>query len=95
MTNRNDPALAVYPLRLPLLVRRPLGMTGLTRLDRSRLGPRGNRVLDYDVSSAIGASHLWPYYFQNPRLAMVMRNYVYFPDVVPAMTATANEVIIK
>lgn len=90
MTNRYDPALAVYPFRLPLLVRPALGLTGLTKIDRRMLGPRGNRVFDYDVTAAIGASHLWPYYFQNPHLAMAMRNYVYFPDLNPGMTMTAT-----
>lgn len=95
MTNRHDPALAVYPFRMPLLVRPPLGMTGLTRFDRHRLGRRGEKVLDYDVTAAIGASHLWPYYFRNPRLAMAMKNYVYFPDVVPAMTVAAKDTSIE
>jgi hypothetical protein len=95
MTNHYDPALAVYPFRLPLLVRPALGMTGLTRLDRCQLGPQGEKVLDFDVSSLIGASHLWPYYFQHPGLAMAMRNYVYFPDVVPAMTVALEEASVE
>lgn len=84
MTNCKDPALMVYPFRLPLLVRPPLGLTGLTQGDRYHLGPLGRKVLNYDVSHTIGASHLWPYYFRSPRLAMVIRNYVFFPDRVPA-----------
>lgn len=95
MTNRHDPALAVYPFRMPLLVRPALGMTGLTRFDRHRMGPQSRKVLDFDVTSVIGASHLWPYYFQQPRLAMAMRNYVYFPDVVPAMTVALKETTVK
>lgn len=92
MTNCKDPALMVYPFRLPLLVRAPLGLTGLTRGDRSYLGPLGRKVVNYDVSHIIGASHLWPYYFRNPRLAMVIRNYVFFPDRVPAQSmALAND----
>ena len=90
MTNRCDPALRIYPLRLPLLVSRPLGLIGLTRVDRRRLGVRGEKVLDYDVSAAIGVSHLWPHYFRNPRLAMLIRNYVYFPDQIPAMAAASE-----
>ncbi|MEZ6126064.1 MAG: hypothetical protein R3C49_23295 [Planctomycetaceae bacterium] len=87
MTNCVDPALAVYPLRMPLLVRRSLGTHGLSNSDRRQLGPISNKVLDYDVTRAIGASHLWPYYFTNPGLAMLMRNYVYFPDLNPQQTA--------
>ncbi|MEZ6127539.1 MAG: hypothetical protein R3C59_02585 [Planctomycetaceae bacterium] len=86
MTNCKDPALWTYPFRLPLLVRPALGKTGLTAGDRRRLGPMGNRVYDYDVSQAIGASHLWPYYFQQPGLAMAIRNYVYFPDRISQLT---------
>jgi len=86
LTNHLDPALAVYPFRLPLLVRPPMGVTGLTRFDRRHIGPQSEKVLDYDVSRAIGASHYWPYYYKKPGLAMAMRNYVYFPDQVPAMT---------
>lgn len=91
MTNCKDPALMVYPFRLPLLVRPPLGLTGLTRGDRYHLGPLGRKVLNYDVSHTIGASHLWPYYFRSPRLAMVIRNYVFFPDRVPAQNMAMAE----
>lgn len=80
MTNRHDQALRIYPLRLPLISRRALGLKGLSNWDRARLGPNGRKVLDYDVTPAIGKEHLWPYYFTNPGLAMAMRNYVYFPE---------------
>ncbi|MEQ9409111.1 MAG: alpha/beta hydrolase [Fuerstiella sp.] len=80
LTNRIDPALNIYPLRMPLLAARPMGLTGVTRWDRWRLGSCGGKVLNYDVSRDIGRTHLWPYYFSNNRLAMIMRNYVYFPD---------------
>ena len=86
LTNPLDPALTVYPLRLPLLVRRPLGITGLTRFNRRRIGSQSRKVVDYNVSRAVGVNHLWPHYFTKPGLAVVMRNYVYFPDRVPAMT---------
>lgn len=95
MTNHHDPALAVYPLRLPLLVRPALGITGFTRLDRRQLGAMGRKVLDFDVTPVVGASHLWPYYFRQPGLAMAMRNYVYFPDVVPAMTVALDATSIQ
>lgn len=96
MVNRADPALHAYPLRLPLFAKRPLGLSGLTQWDRNNLRGWGNKVLDYDVTRAVGARHLWPYYFQNNGLAMAMRNYVYFPDVMPAQSfaqATSDAVI--
>jgi len=86
LTNCKDPALAVYPLRMPLFVKRPIGSTGLTGWDRRQLGRMGTKIRDYDVSRAVGASHLWPYYFRNNDLAMAMRNYVYFPDRNTAAT---------
>ena len=73
-----------------------IGLMGLTQWDRRRLGPWGNKILDYDISRAVGPRHLYPYYFRNNNLAMVMRNYVYFPDRVvslaakPSLPATAN-----
>lgn len=77
-----DPALRVYALRLPFVSTRPLGLTGLSGHDRRRLGGAGRRVREYDVSSEVGGRHLFPNYFNNRRLAMVIRNYVYFPDRV-------------
>ena len=90
MRNCRDRALKLYPLRLPLIARRPMGLSGLSRTDRHRLGRRGRKVVDYDVSRAVGPAHLWPYYFSNPGLAMAMRNYVYFPDVVASPQLTTN-----
>lgn len=75
-----DPALRVYSMRLPFIASRPLGLNGLSNRDRRRLGSVGRRIVDYDVSREVGGRHLWPNYFHNPRLAMVVRNYVYFPD---------------
>lgn len=90
MTNRHDRALRIYPLRLPLISRRALGLKGLSKWDRSRLGPNGRKVLDYDVTPAIGNEHLWPYYFSNPGLAMAMRNYVYFPEQSQAISSAMS-----
>lgn len=85
--NRHDPALGIYPLRFPLVAKRALGAQGLTRRDRVLLGPRSRQVVDYNATDAIGTTHLWPYYYRNPGLAMAMHNYVYFPDHVPASLA--------
>jgi len=80
MRNELDPALAIYPLRLPFIAQQAMGYKGLSSSDRYRLGRNSHKVIDYDVTRAIGRSHLWPYYFTNPGLSMAMHNYVYFPD---------------
>lgn len=86
MTNRVDPAMQIYPMRFPLIAKRALGLTGLTPWDRRQLGGWGNKVVDYDVSRVVGRCHLYPHYFRHPSLAMVMHNYVYFPDRNPVIT---------
>ena len=83
LKNRIDPVLAIYPLRLPLLVRRPIGNLGMTSGDRRRIGPSSQKVLNIEVGKAIGFNHVWPLYFNNQRIAATLRNYVYFPDLAP------------
>lgn len=83
LVNRRDPALALYPARLPLLARPSLGMVGLTSCDRRRMGPMGTRTFNIDVGPAIGLSHMWPNFYNDRGLAMLMRNYVYFADSTP------------
>lgn len=82
LKNCADPALAIYPFRLPLFTRRPIGSLGMTSRDRRNTGTQSQKVLDFEVSGVVGHSHLWPYYFNSKRIAMTMRNYVYFPDLV-------------
>ncbi|MEP3481772.1 MAG: hypothetical protein ABJZ55_21195 [Fuerstiella sp.] len=88
LKNRSDPALAIYPLRLPLFTRRPIGNLGMTNADRRRIGPQSQKLVNFEVSAVIGHSHLWPYYFNSQRIAMTMRNYVYFPDLLLPTAAT-------
>ncbi len=88
MRNELDPALMIYPLRLPLISKGAIGYKGLSNADRMQLGVRSRQVIEYDVTQAIGRSHLWPYYFTKPGLSMAMRNYVYFPDRVPSTTTS-------
>lgn len=92
MSNRADPALAIYPLRLPLIAKKSIGLAGLTKPDRRRMGASARKIVDYDVSAAVGARHLWPYFFNNRSLAMAMRNYVYFPDCVRPVSLAARDV---
>lgn len=90
LTNERDRALRIYPLRLPLIARRPLGLCGLTKKDRYQLGAISQKVVDYSVANAIGSEHLWPYYFNQPQLAMTMKNYVYFSDQATVLSMTEN-----
>ena len=78
MKNSRDKALQVYPLRLPLIARRAAGQLGFTSRDRCRMGPNGCKIQEYDATGTVGREHLWPCYFNSPRLGMVVRDYVYF-----------------
>lgn len=90
LKNCADPALAIYPFRIPLFTRRPIGSLGMTNGDRRRTGPQSQKVIDFEVSEVIGSSHLWPHYFNSKRIAMTMKNYVYFPDFVAANRESAH-----
>lgn len=90
LKNARDPALKFYAFRLPLIAKHPLGLTGLTFRDRRQLGAWGRKFVDYDVTAAIGAGHLWPYYFNRPSLACVIHNYVYFPGHCPPLQTSTN-----
>ena len=81
--NPADPALQIYPLRLPLIAKKPLGLHGLSNWDRRRLGGYANKIVNYNVQRYVGRHHLWPHFFCNTGLAMVVHNYVYFPDHQP------------
>ena len=77
LTNRLDPALKIYPMRLPVIAHRPLGATGLTDSDREALGNRAGKVVECDVTRSIGVRHNHLNYFQKPSMAMLMHNYLY------------------
>lgn len=76
LKNSCDPALLIYPLRHPFSCG-ALGFTGMTRRDRKKLGPGGNKVQDLDLTEEIGAGHYWPNYFRRPWLARAIRNYLF------------------
>ena len=95
LTNERDGALRIYPLRLPLIAKRALGLRGLTSSDRYQLGPISHKVLDYSIANVIGREHLWPFYFRQPQLAVTMRNYVYFADQALAVSSVEAESTIR
>ncbi len=80
LKNSKDCVLSVYPLRR-FGSSRALGKTGFTAKDRVRLQGWSAKVVDLDVSSEIGHSHLFPEYANRPWLATKISNYVFFPDV--------------
>lgn len=80
LRNTHDHALMLYPLRHPFSGH-SLGTTGFTRRDRKSLRGWSPKVQDHDVTQLIGFGHMWPRYVQQQRLAWLIRNFVYFPDV--------------
>ena len=80
LRNNYDPALVIYPLRC-IGSSRALGCSGFTTKDHKRLGSLNCRVREMDVSSRIGARHLWPYYTSESWLARSIGSYVYFSDL--------------
>ena len=79
LRNSRDIVLTLYPLRHPF-AGRALGTTGFTRRDHRDLRGWSRRVYDYDVARWLGHRHMWPGYIRWPNLAILIRNYVYFPD---------------
>jgi hypothetical protein len=79
LQNRTDAALHFYPLRIPFS-RKAFGTTGLTRLDRNRLGPAQSKLYDFDASRFIGLGHYWPHYYSNSAIVSAMVPYLFFTD---------------
>ena len=79
LKNSCDPALFIYPLRRPFSCG-ALGYTGITRRDRSLLGPGGHKIQDLDLTEDIGIGHHWPNYFRRPWLARAIRSYLFFGE---------------
>ena len=83
LKNPHDAALMLYPFR-HLFAGHALGATGLSPRHRNQLRGWSAKVADYDVSMQVGHHHMWPYYATHPSLALLIRNYIYFPDAQPA-----------
>jgi len=76
MKSRKDWALAVYPLRKPFSPR-ALGQVGFTAKDTVRLGDAACRIAEVDVTSSIGAGHIWPRYTERPDFAQLLLPWLY------------------
>ena len=76
MKSRKDWALAVYPLRKPFSPR-ALGQVGFTANYTFRLGDAACRIAEVDVTSSIGAGHIWPRYTERPDFAQLLLPWLY------------------
>lgn len=80
--NRHDPALAVYPVTA-MTPQHAIGYTGLSASDRRRLGSHGAKIRELDVTGIIGFHHVWPSYYQEPKIGTAVLPYVYYADARP------------
>jgi Alpha/beta hydrolase family len=79
LKNRRDVPLWFHPA-YDFFTVPALGHTGITRCDQEFLGQSSCRVIEYDVTRMIGFGHVWPHYYQQPDIACMIRDYVYFSD---------------
>jgi hypothetical protein len=80
MENKHDPALLLYPLQRPFGTH-ALGQKGLHKSDEKALGHLRNRIFHLDVAPLVRKRHVWPYYYDEPRLAHAVASSFYFPEV--------------
>ena len=83
LRNRNDFALRLYLLQLPIS-RESLGRVGFNSRDQQLLGANFAKVRDVEVSPILGARHVWPWFYNQPGLARVLTPYLFFQEDVPA-----------
>lgn len=82
LRNRNDFALRLYLLRLPLGAE-SLGRVGFNSRDQQLLGANYTKVRDVEVSGILGARHIWPWFYSQPGLAKTLTPYLFFQEDVP------------
>jgi len=75
LRNRRDSALGFYPLSRPF-AHRAVARSGFTRLDYYLLGANGAKLHDADVTTAVGASHYWPEYYNSPAVISWVLSYL-------------------
>ncbi len=80
--NRDDFALRMYPVRLPL-GRESLGRVGFSWGDQRVLGPNYDKVRDVEVTSVLGLRHIWPWFYNQPQIGELLTPYLFFQDDVP------------
>ncbi|HUG93305.1 MAG TPA: alpha/beta hydrolase [Planctomycetaceae bacterium] len=89
LRNRNDIALAVYPLRR-VLSGLPLGRSGFRPIDRAQFRRLGLAVAELDVTGLLDTGHLWDNYYRRPEIARSIAPYLYFTDAIGPAAAPAG-----
>jgi hypothetical protein len=84
LRNMRDFWLSVYPLRKPF-GDQALGRTGLSPCDRGALGPLGAKVVEFDVTRAIGRGHNMAQYYSRPAIGAVVAPFAEFRDSAVSM----------
>ena len=79
LRNRNDIALAIYPLRR-ICSGLALGRSGFRPLDRITFDRYGMGVEELDVTHLLDTGHLWDNYYVRPEIARSIVPYLYFTD---------------
>ena len=82
LRNRNDFALRLYLLQLPVSAE-SLGRVGFNSRDQQLLGANYTKVRDVEVSPILGARHVWPWFYSQPGLAKTLSPYLFFQEDVP------------
>lgn len=82
LRNRNDFALRLYLLKVPI-GSESLGRVGFSSRDQQLLGANYTKVRDVEVSSILGARHIWPWFYSQPGLARTLTPYLFFQEDVP------------
>jgi Alpha/beta hydrolase of unknown function (DUF900) len=90
LQNRKDLPLAFYPLYRPF-AGRAIARSGLTRRDKSKLGPQSEKFINLDVTMTQGHNHLWPGYFRRPDIAAAIAPVIYYPGVAQYTDTPADE----
>ncbi len=82
LRNRNDFALRLYLLQLPISSE-SLGRVGFSSRDQQLMGANYTKIRDVEVSPILGARHVWPWFYNQPGLARVLTPYLFFQEDVP------------
>lgn len=75
LQNRDDRALAFYPLSRPF-AHRAIARSGLTQRDYRLIGSNAAKVRDVDVTGIVGHSHYWPSYYSQPAVIATILPYL-------------------
>ncbi|WP_437185672.1 hypothetical protein SH668x_002785 [Planctomicrobium sp. SH668] len=77
LRNRNDLALAAYPLSRPF-AHRATARSGFTEHDARMIGYNAAKIREADVTDIVGRHHYWPYYYKSPTIINTISPYIFF-----------------